>query len=63
MAGIAESVIIEELLKAHSDYGIISEEAGIINKSNKKKLRVNKCKIKFYYYLMIKIIFNFAKID
>jgi len=29
-----EEIIIDELLKAHSNYGIISEEAGIINKSN-----------------------------
>ena len=29
-----EGIIIDELLKAHSNYGIISEEAGIINKSN-----------------------------
>ena len=29
-----EKIIIEELQKAHSDYGIVSEEAGIINKSN-----------------------------
>ena len=30
-----EKIIIEELLKAHPNYGIISEEAGYINKSNK----------------------------
>ena len=30
-----EKIIIEELLKAHSDYGIVSEEAGIINEKNK----------------------------
>ena len=29
-----EKIIIEELLKAHPEYGIISEEAGVINKSN-----------------------------
>ena len=29
-----EKIIIEELQKAHPEYGIISEEAGIINKSN-----------------------------
>ena len=31
-----EKIIIEELLKAHSDYGILSEEAGEINKNNKE---------------------------
>ena len=31
-----EKTIIEELQKAHSDYGIITEETGIINKSNTK---------------------------
>ena len=31
-----EKTIIEELQKAHSDYGIITEESGIINKSNIK---------------------------
>ena len=30
-----EKIIIEELQKAHPDYGIITEESGIINKSNK----------------------------
>ena len=30
-----EKIVIEELLKAHPNYGIISEEAGYINKSNK----------------------------
>ena len=29
-----EKIIIDELLKAHSDYGVLSEEAGIINKKN-----------------------------
>ena len=29
-----EKIIIEELQKAHSDYGIITEERGFINKSN-----------------------------
>ena len=29
-----EEIIINELLKAHSDYGIISEESGVINKKN-----------------------------
>jgi myo-inositol-1(or 4)-monophosphatase len=29
-----EKIIIEELQKAHPDFGIITEEAGIINKSN-----------------------------
>ena len=29
-----EKIIIEELQKAHPEYGIITEEAGIINKSN-----------------------------
>ena len=29
-----ESIIIEELQKAHKDFGIITEESGIINKSN-----------------------------
>jgi len=31
-----EKIIIEELQKAHPDYGIVTEEAGIINKSNTK---------------------------
>ena len=30
-----EKIIIEELQKAHPDYGIITEESGIINKANK----------------------------
>ena len=30
-----EKIIIEELLHAHPDYGILSEEAGEINKKNK----------------------------
>ena len=30
-----EKIIIDELLKAHSDYGIVSEEIGEINKNNK----------------------------
>ncbi len=29
-----EKILIEELQKAHPDYGIVSEEIGIINKSN-----------------------------
>ena len=29
-----EKIIIDELQKAHSDYGIITEESGIINKTN-----------------------------
>ena len=33
----SEKIIIEELLKAHPDYGILSEEAGIINKENTEK--------------------------
>ena len=31
-----EKTIIEELQKAHPEYGIITEETGIINKSNVK---------------------------
>jgi myo-inositol-1(or 4)-monophosphatase len=31
-----EKILIEELQKAHPDYGIISEETGVINKSNIK---------------------------
>jgi len=31
-----EKTLIEELQKAHPDYGIITEETGIINKSNIK---------------------------
>tara|TARA_B100000963_G_scaffold360134_1_gene389872 strand:+ start:3141 stop:3941 length:801 start_codon:yes stop_codon:yes gene_type:complete len=31
-----EKIIVEELLKAHPNFGIITEEAGIINKSNVK---------------------------
>ena len=30
----AEKTIIDELQKAHPDYGIVTEESGIINKSN-----------------------------
>ncbi len=30
-----EKIIVEELLKAHSDYGIVSEEMGVINEKNK----------------------------
>ena len=33
-----EKILLRELQKAHPDYGIISEEAGIINKSNIKKV-------------------------
>ena len=31
-----EKILIEELQKAHPDFGIVTEEAGIINKSNTK---------------------------
>ena len=31
-----EKILIEELQKAHPEYGIITEETGIINKANKK---------------------------
>ena len=31
-----EKILIEELQKANADYGIVSEEAGLINKSNNK---------------------------
>ncbi len=31
-----EKIIIEELLKAHPDYGILTEESGLINKTNTK---------------------------
>ena len=31
-----EKIIIEELQKAHPDYGILSEEKGVINKENEK---------------------------
>ena len=31
-----EKILIEELQKAHPDYGIVTEETGIINKSNTK---------------------------
>ena len=31
-----EKILIDELLKAHPDYGIVTEEAGFINKSNIK---------------------------
>ena len=30
-----ERILIEELQKAHPEYGIITEETGVINKSNK----------------------------
>ena len=33
----SEKIIIEELLKAHPDYGILSEESGVINKNNLDK--------------------------
>ena len=33
----SERIIIEELLKAHPDYGILSEETGEINKNNKDR--------------------------
>ena len=33
----SEKIIINELLKAHPDYGILSEESGEINKDNKEK--------------------------
>ena len=29
-----EKILVEELQKAHPEYGIVTEEAGIINKSN-----------------------------
>ena len=32
-----EKILIEELQKAHPEYGIITEETGIINKSNTEK--------------------------
>ena len=31
-----EKILINELQKAHPEYGIVTEEAGTINKSNKK---------------------------
>ena len=31
-----EKILIQELQKAHPDYGIVSEEAGLINKLNTK---------------------------
>ena len=31
-----EKILVEELQKAHPEYGIVTEEAGIINKSNNK---------------------------
>ncbi len=31
-----EKILIEELQKAHPDYGIVTEETGVINKSNTK---------------------------
>ena len=33
----SEKIIIEELQKAHPDYGILSEESGIINANNNEK--------------------------
>ena len=33
-----EKILIDELQKAHPEYGIVTEEIGIINKSNIKKL-------------------------
>ena len=32
-----EKILIDELQKAHPEYGIITEETGIINKSNTEK--------------------------
>ena len=31
-----EKILIDEFQKAHPDYGIVTEESGIINKSNDK---------------------------
>ena len=31
-----EKILIEELQKFHPDYGIVTEESGVINKSNNK---------------------------
>ena len=31
-----EKILIDELQKAHPDYGIVTEESGVINKSNLK---------------------------
>ena len=33
-----EKILIDELQKAHPEYGIITEESGYLNKSNTKKL-------------------------
>ena len=35
-----EKILIEELQRAHPEYGIITEETGIINKSNTEKFRI-----------------------
>ena len=32
-----EKILIDELQKAHPDYGIVTEESGVINESNKKQ--------------------------
>ena len=37
-----EKILIDELQKAHPEYGIITEEAGIINKNNIKNRWNNK---------------------
>ena len=39
----AEKTIINELQKAHPDYGIITEESGIINKSNTNDIINSSC--------------------
>ena len=33
-----ENIIIEELLKAHPNYGVLTEETGVINKENINRL-------------------------
>ena len=37
-----EKIIIDELQKAHPDFGFVTEETGIINQSNIKNIDVKK---------------------
>ena len=51
-----EKILIDELQKAHPEYGIVTEEAGIINKSNDKnnneKIIANNRRAKFDYEII-----------
>ena len=43
-----EKILIEELQKAHPEYGIITEEAGVINKANTVFFIANNCWLECY---------------